>query len=142
MQWGEVEPAEQVERLTLGSRREQRLMTVLAMEVDERLPEFGQLGGRHRTAVDVGTGTPGRRNNPAEHDLSLADHESAVDARLRRAGTNQHRIGPPAQQQRDGLDDEGLAGTGLAGHCGHPVAQQQGDVLDDAQVAHHQLGQH
>ena len=56
--------------------------------------------------------------------------------------TNDRRVRPSSQQQRQALHEQRLAGAGLTGDCGEPGTEQDRDVVDDPQVADVQLRQH
>jgi hypothetical protein len=139
-----VHPAEAVERLPLGRGVEQRLVGVLAVEVDQHGAQLGQLARRGQPAVDVGSAAARAGNGPGQHDLVVAarEHEAALDPRLVGARAHEHRIGPPADQQLDRVHDHRFPRTGLASHRGHAPAQHQPQLGDHAQVPHRQLDQH
>jgi len=60
------------------------------------------------------------------------------------SGIGAHHVGsaPTPQQQIDGVDDQGLAGTGFAGEYRETGAQHQVQVLDDPELFHVQFAQH
>ena len=51
-------------------------------------------------------------------------------------------VGPPSDEQLDGVDEQGLARAGLAGERGHAGAEHEHELVDDAEVANRQLDQH
>jgi hypothetical protein len=150
-QRGEVDAGEAVERVALGGGVQQRLVRVLTVQVDEQRPELGQLGGGRQPAVDVGPAAARARDRP-RHDHFVgrvsrlvgarAPHETPLDPRLVRPGPHQHRVGPAADQQLDGVDHHRLARAGLARHHGHPPAEQQAQLGDHTEIADGQLYQH
>ena len=75
-------------------------------------------------------------------ELLVGGLEAALGPGLVGAGSHEHAIGPPADEQLDRLHHEGLAGARLAGQGGHARTEHDGDVLDDSQVADRQLVQH
>ena len=68
--------------------------------------------------------------------------EAALDHRLGGAGSHHGGVGPAAEEQLEGLDDEGLAGAGLAGERRHAGADHEVEVRDDTEVPHSQLDKH
>ena len=110
---------EAVEQRALLGGHEQRLVRVLAVQVDERAPALAELGRGREPAVDVAAGAPDRGNDAREHDLVVAVDEPAFDARFVGAVAHQRRIGATAAQQIERVDDQRLARAGLAGDHGH-----------------------
>ena len=78
---GTGEPVE--ERALLG-RREERLVRVLTVQVDEPAPAFRELGHRGEAAVHVAPRPTVGRDDAREHDLVVTVVEASFDARLRR----------------------------------------------------------
>ena len=138
----EIDAPEAVEGAALAGRRQQRLVIVLAVQVDQACPRFGQLGHRGETAVHVGTRATLAGHDPAQDDLFIAEHEPALDDRLVGARAHDGRIGAATDQQLDGLDDHRLAGAGLTGHGGHAGGQHQREPVDDPEVGHHEFREH
>jgi len=138
-----VEPpsGELVEGPSLHRRREQRLVGVLAVEVDELARLLAQDGGGGHPPVDVGTRAAVGGDDAGEDDLLDADLEAALDHRLRAPGTDHGRVGPSAEQQVDGPDEQGLAGAGLPRQGRHPGPEHQADVVDEAEVGDRELHQ-
>ena len=68
-QRAEVDAAELVERRSLRRRRQQRLMRVLAVQVDDVGSDLGERGHRGRAPVDVGPRTALGRDHAGEHAL-------------------------------------------------------------------------
>jgi hypothetical protein len=143
----EVDAAEAVERLALGRRMEQGLVRVLAVQVHQGGAEHGQLARGRQPAVDVGPAAAGAGDGARQHDLAgltavgriLRPQEAALDPRLLGAGAHEHRVGPAAHQQLDGVHDHGLTRTRLACDGGHARADHEAQLGDDSQVAHGQL---
>jgi hypothetical protein len=151
-QGAQIDVAEPVEGVALGGGVQQRLVGVLAVEVDQLRACRRQLAGRRQPPVDVGAAPPRARDRPRQHHLvplgvavvtglGVPD-EAALDPRLVGAGTHQDRIGPAPDEQLDRVDDHRLAGPGLAGDRGHPRAEQQAQLCDHPQVADSKLDEH
>src|SRR5207249_845628 len=68
--------------------------------------------------------------------------EAALDDRLVGTGPYQDGVAPPSHEELDGLDDERLAGAGLARQGCHALVQYQREVGDHTEVADAELGQH
>ena len=105
-------------------RNQQRLVRVLAVQVDERAPALGELGRGREVTVDVAARAADRGNDAREHDFVVAVDEPALDARLVGAVAHQRRVGPASAQQVERVDDERLARAGLAGDHRHAVAER------------------
>ena len=139
----EVDPSEPVECGPLRRGRQQALVCVLAVEVDQARRHLGQRRDRREPAVHVGARPPVAGDHPAEHQLVTGrGDEPTVDARFVGAVTHHGRVGSSADEQFDRLDEHRLAGPGLAGHHGQPVAEDQLEPLDHAEVLDVQLSQH
>ena len=139
----EVDPAEPVECGPLRRGRQQALVGVLAVEVDQARRRLGERRDRREPAVHVGARPPVAGDDPAEHQLVAGGgDEPTVDARFVGPVAHHGRVGPPADEQFDRLDEHRLARPGLAGHHGQPVAEDQLEPLDHAEVLDVQLSQH
>jgi hypothetical protein len=139
----EVDTAEAVEGGPLGRRRQQRLVGVLAVEIDEGGASLGQRRHRREPAVDVGPGAALGRHDASQHDLLTAGvDEAPFDPGLGGPGADDARVGPPADEQVDGRHDERLAGAGLAGEGGGAGRQHERQVGDDAEVGDGELDEH
>ena len=134
---------EAVEQRPLVGRHEQRLVRVLAVQVDEAPPVLGQLRHGREPAVDVaarpavGGHDAGQRRPPRRRR-----HEAAFDARFGGALAHQLRVGPAAAQQLERVDEQRLARAGLAGDRGEPGPERHAQLGDDAEVLDAQLRQH
>ena len=101
-------------------RRQQALVGVLPVQVDQHPAVLASSATVARRPFDVGPRPTLGRDDAAQDELVLAVDEAALDDGLGRAGAHERRVGPPAHQQLDGLDEERLAGAGLAGQRGQP----------------------
>ena len=97
-QRAEVDAAEPIERVALHGRAEQRLVVVLAVQVDQRPAQLGQRAGGGQPAVDVGARATVGGDDPAQDDLVAVDDEAALDHRLgrRRGAPSTDRPGHPS----------------------------------------------
>ena len=142
LQGGQVDGPEAVEGGPLGRALQQGLVGVLAVEVDQLLPRLAQGRGGGQPAVDVGPAPPVGGDDPAEDDLLVVPGEATLDDGLVAGGADQDGIGPAADQQLHGLDQQGLARAGLPRQGGHARAQHELEAVDDAEVLDGQLDQH
>ena len=136
---------EPVERAALDRGIEQRLVRVLAVQVDERAPGLGELRHRRQAAVDVGAAAAVARHDTRRARVSSpvsGSHEAALDPRLGRAVAHEAGVGAAADEQLERLDEQGLARAGLAGDRGEPAPSDQVEVGDDPEVHDVQLDQH
>ena len=86
------------------------------------------------SSVDVG----GRQSGG---DLEVvAGAQAAFDQRGGPAGPDRARVGPPPEQQGEGVDDHGLAGAGLAGEHVEAGRDLEAGIIDDPEVTDAKLG--
>ena len=120
---------------------EEPLLIVLAVDLDEPSGKLGQPGRRHALVVDAGRRSAGRG------DLADADERlrQPVEQRLHpgRVGPVAHQrgVGPGADRQTQRVDQQALAGTGLAREHVQARLEDDSQTLDQRQVANAQLGQ-
>ena len=115
----EIDPGEAVEGVALCRLVQQGLVCVLAVEIDEVVSELGQQRRRRHPTVGVGARSPRDRDRPGEDDLAFADDEASFDHRLLGAGPHHGGVCAASEEELESLDDERLAGAGLAGEGGH-----------------------
>ena len=141
---GRRRAGEPVERGALHRRREERLVRVLAVEVDEPGADLGELADGREPPVDVRPAAPVQRDDAREHDLvaGVGVDESAFDARLGGAVADERRVGASADEELERLDEQRLARAGLAGDRGEAATEHEREVGDDPEVGDVQLGQH
>ena len=108
-------PAERVEQVALPALVEQPLLVVLAVDLDERPDLLGEAGGGHRRVVEAG-GRAAAGRDLADRDERLGQ---AVEQRLDPGGlgavADQRRVRARAERQPQRIDEQALAGAGLAG---------------------------
>src|SRR5690606_25021853 len=68
--------------------------------------------------------------------------EDALDERALRPGAYVVMAGPPAQQQRHGVEDDGLARAGLARQHVEARRKPEGEVINDREVSNRDFAQH
>ena len=109
----EVDAAERSSAARWVAGGEQALVGVLPCRSTSRR-QLGERGDRGEAAVDVGARPAVGRDTRASTSSSSPIDEAALDPRLGRAGAHHRRVGPPADEQLDRLDEHRLAGAGLA----------------------------
>ena len=127
-------PAERVEQVALPALVEQALLVVLAVDLDERADLLGEPGGGDRLVVEP-RGRAATGGDLADGDDRL---RQPVEERLHAGGLgavpDQGRVGAGAGHEPEGIDDQALAGAGLAGEDVEPGLERQPDPLDDREV--------
>ncbi len=117
-------------------RIEQRLMLVLAVQLDQARGQILERAGGRERAVDERAAAALRGD--------LAPDEQFVAVRLSKiastvgdlfAGPDEVAGGAAAEQQADGLDEDRLAGAGLAGQDVEARLELDLDRVDDREVA-------
>jgi len=148
-------PVEQVE---LARGLEQPLVLVLAVHLHERVAEPLEEADRDRGVVDEGAMAAAARELAADHDLAVLHgqsrliehgHHAAVGHGEHRldggglgVGANHIGLRPRAAHQENRVDQDGLAGAGLAREDVEAGGEGDGDVLDHREVPDPQLAQH
>lgn len=148
------EAGEGVEDGKLSSGFEERLMVVGAVQVDEPLAEVGErgeCGGRavdelpvgsrrgERSANDEGPGLAGIEAGVGEDGvdgaLASGGMEDGLDGAEVGPGSDGGAVCPLAEDELDGSEDDGLAGSGLAGDDVQSRAQVEREVWHQGEVA-------
>ena len=114
-------PGMRVEELALGSGAKERLVRVLAMEIEQPLARFLELGERPDMAVDEAARAPGAIDRAPQHELARIAGEIALGepafhgfGDLKLAGelgalgalAHERRIAAAADQQLQGVHQE------------------------------------
>ena len=146
-----------IEQLALRRRAQQRLVRVLAMQVEEPFAGFLELRERRRMAVDETARAAGAVERAAQHQASrIADEialgepgfhgfghfELAGDLGTLGAFAHERGIGPAADEELDRVHEQRLAGARLAGEGGEARRQFERGVLDQHEVADFERAQH
>ena len=125
-------------------RVQKLLVLVLSMELDQPVRQVLERGGRGQRARDEGA-APALCGDFASNDQvgGLArDFEDRFDGGEVLAGAHQVGRRTAAQQEADGLDEDGLAGPGFARQDVERMFKLDRDRLDDRQVADGKVAQH
>ena len=153
-----LEPAVGIEQTALGRRIEQGLLLVLAMDLDQQLADPAQQPAADRLIVDERPRAAVGGEHAAQHqvvlglDAVLAEQrrrrrvggrrEHRADRGLRRTLADQRPIGPATQREAEGVEQDRLAGAGLAGQHAEPAGELEVEPLDQDDVADRKAGQH
>jgi hypothetical protein len=146
-----------VEQVALDAGAEQVLELVLAVHLDQGPDDVGDRGHGGHAALELGPAASLDQDLAGDHDLPLlvidpgggqgggdlgvvAGLQAAFDQGGRPAGTDRARVGPPPEQQGEGVDDHGLAGAGLAGEHVEAGRDLEVGIIDDPEVADAKLG--
>ncbi|MNH02020.1 hypothetical protein D3C79_612480 [compost metagenome] len=147
-----------VKQAAVGVGLEQRLVLMLAVNVNQQLAERLEVAKRAGRAIDVAAAAAFGGDHPAQDaravvvqvafgqpGMRLGDvHqvEGGEDVCLVGAGAHHAAVGPVAQGQAEGVEHDRFAGTGLAGDDGHAAGNFEVEVLDDGVVVNGQVHQH
>ena len=127
----------------MRQRIEQRLMLVLAVQLDEPLRQVAQRAAVARAPLMNERLRPWLDDLAADDQLvAVASSKIASMVACGFAGANQVGRGAGAEQQPDGLDEDGLAGAGLAGQDVEAGLELDLDGLDHRKVADAEEAQH
>ncbi len=147
-----------IDDLALRIAADERDEFLLAVDVDQALAELAHALGGQRLPVDVLAGAPVAADDAPEHELAGVRLdglllEPALDGRVgagleRRGdlgalGAVAQRVGAraPAEREHDGIDDDGLAGSRLAGERRQTTVELELGRVDDREVADLQVHQ-
>ncbi len=149
---------EVVQQLALGLTAQQGLVLVLAVQIHQHLAQLSQAGGRCRLAVDEGLRGAIGGDHPADDALAgavqfvflqpglglgrIVGAEGDADFGLIGPVADHAGVGPIAQRQPQGIEQDRFAGAGLAGEHGQSTLQGQFQALDDGEVPDVKVGQH
>ena len=147
-----------VQQLPLRGGMHQRLVRVLPVDVDQLLAEFAQCCQRYRCAIDIGSAAAVTDQDSAQQAFAVAaqvvlcepldgrrrtrQFEADADLGTCRPGPDHAVVGLVAEGQAQRIDQNRLAGTGLAGERGHAAFQREVEAADDNQVADVDSAQH
>ena len=147
-----------VEQAAMGVGLEQRLVLVLAVDVDQQLTQRLEVAQRAGGAVDVAARTALGGDHPAQNagavgfqvalgqpGTGLGDIdqvERGQDVGLVGAGANHAAVGTVAQGQAQRIEHDRFAGAGLARDHAHPALEFEVEMFDDGIVVYGQVHQH
>src|SRR5215203_5009062 len=137
-------------------------MVALAMDVDKQRPYLRQDAHRGRTAVQSRIAatagldlTTQDQQTIAVVDLQFFENvresvplrdaleiKSGINRRRSRPGTHHVRADPVSEDRTQGVDQDRLAGPGLAGEDVEPRAKGNLEGFDDGEIANGELNEH
>ena len=131
---------------------------LLPVYVDEQLTQFANRTQRQELAIHPGSRTPFQADDTAQEQFvfggdglcfqpfsdtgETARVEGGGDLRTLCAVPYHVRRGATADGQHDGVDQDGLAGAGLAGQGSQTRPQVEIDGVDDGEVANGEMSEH
>jgi hypothetical protein len=138
-----VETREAIEQIDVGVRIEQRLVLVLPVQVHEPGPELAERTCGDQRAVDEGP-APALRGHLAPHEqlAAVLGVEQRLHDRRLLPGSHQLGRGPPAEEEADCLDEDRLAGAGLARQHAQPGVEVDLHLFDDGEVLDGEVSEH
>ena len=142
----------------MGGAIHQRPVVMLAMDFDDLAADPGQQRRRDRLVIDEGAGAAIGKLHAAQDDVFVigygivaqgsagrmiggqSQHGHHLPALL--AAAHQRGIAAPAQRQGQCIEQNGLAGAGLAGQHGHAAVKRQVKLVDQDDVANRERVEH
>jgi len=150
--------AEVVEQADVGVAAQQRLVLVLAVDVDQQIPQFLQLLHGGGAAIDVAARAAVAGEDPAQQTFGVrrvvlggeparrrgvgADVEVGGNLAALGASADATDVAAVAQRHAQGVDDQGFAGAGLAGNRGHATLELDLQVGDQTVIGDVNAGKH
>jgi len=139
----EVDVAELVESSALSRDRKQTLVGMLPMQIDHVRGDLGKRRDRRRAAVDVRPRAAVGWDNPTKNSLvPVGTDESTLDPSFCGAMTDARRIGAPADEEFDRLDEHRLAGTRFARQRRESRTKDEVKVFDHAKILDVEFAEH
>ena len=153
-----IEVAKGIEQPAMGRGVDQRAVVVLAVDLDQRRAERPQRLHAHRLVVDEGAGAAvGELHAPQDqlvvgldavvgdqraHRMVARQLERRRHLPLLRAMAHQRGVAARAERQREGIQQDRLAGAGLAGEHGKALGEIDVEPIDQDDVADREPGKH
>ncbi len=153
--------AEGVEQLAMGAYVEQPVLLELALDLDQKIADLPHQSDARRGVGDEGAAAPIGAEDAAQHEGAVRRHrvepmfgeegpdgvirgqgEFGRDHRLRRAAPHQPALGPHAESEAKRVEQDRLAGAGLAGEDAQPGAEGELQPFDQHEIPYRQAEQH
>ena len=152
------EPAEGIDQAAVGRRLDQRALVMLAVDLHQRRADGLERLHAHRLVVDQGARAPVGKLHAAQNQLVLGGNvvrsEHGVGRMLARhvedrahlplldAVAHQAGVAAGAEREREGIEQDRLAGAGLAGEHREAGRELHVEALDQDDVADRKAGEH
>ena len=147
-----------IEQPPVGRGVDQRAVVVLAVDLDQRAAQLLHHLHAHRLVVDEGAGAPVGELHAAQDQLVLGGDAAIgkhcahrmVGGEVKGCGhlplalalAHQGLVAAPTQRERERVEQDRLAGAGLAGEHGKPVGEIDVEPIDQDDVADRKSGEH
>ena len=148
-----------VEQVALRRRTHERLVRMLAMDVDQPLSDLAELLNRRGRAVDECPRAPapvhdsaqeqpalvaleGALGEPGAHRRQPLDRELGDHLRALASGANHGGIRAPAERKLQGVDEDRFPRAGLPGERGETPLELEFERVDDREIADRKVDQH
>jgi hypothetical protein len=126
---------------------EEEDVVVLSVDVDEPAADLTEPAHRHEDAVDEGLARALDGDGALDEELAVlgfgqavevetlpGDVEDGLDEGLRLPGPDEVGRALLAEDESDGVDDDGFSRARLAGQDGEPLVEREREVLDRGQI--------
>ena len=133
--------SECVEQVPLPALVEQPSLVVLTVDLDQWPDLLRQPRRGHGGVVEPGRGTAGRGDLTNRDERLRCPVEQRLDPRRVGAVADQGRVRPRPQCEPQGVDQQALAGTRLAGDDVQPRRERQPQPVDQREVVDGELEQ-
>jgi len=153
-----LEAAEGIEQAAMGRHIHQRALVVLTVDLDQRRTQRFQRLRAHRLIIDEGAGAAiGELHAPKDqlvlgrdvvcrhqrtHRVVLWQLEGGGHLPLGGTVAHQRDIAARPERQRERVEQDGLARTGLAGQHRQAIGKVDIEPIDQDDVANRKPGQH
>ena len=152
-------PSVRIDERALHFGDDERLVRVLAMQVDELFAQILQLRERRGAAVDPGAAPSLRVERAAQQHLAVGraevvrgepvgdrrtifHFEDRGELRALRTRPKLAKLEAIAEQQRESVEQDRLAGAGLPGQHREGIAELEVERVDDDEIANGQQAEH
>ena len=126
----------------MGGRIEQRLVLVLAVQLDQPVRQVLERAGGGQRAVDERAAAPLRRDLAANEQFLAAAFETGLDRRRVLAGAHEIARRASAEQQADGFDEDRLPCPGFASQDVQAGVELDFDGVDHREMPNAQEAKH
>ena len=151
-----AQPAKGVHQLAMARRVDQRAVVMLAVDLDQSLPDKAQQLDAHADVVDEGPapaigplhaaqdqpllGLDAVLGQQRKHGMALGQLENRRHLALGLALAHERGIASAADGKREGIEQDRFAGAGLPGERRQALAEFEIELVDQDDVADRQGG--